>query len=185
MRSTLADPLREVAELAAFEAGTRCLLEGRVAEAAVHLRRAVGAAPGDRDARFNLAVTLRAHGALLEALTDARAAVALEPSFPRAQALVGTLLHLANDLDGAKQCYARAVALAPGYRVARYYLGCALRAGGRRDEARAPPPASPSSLPAARPPLTEHAPRLRTSKRILERCLERPEALQARELAIT
>lgn len=109
--------------------GTQLLLQGDARAARAELSRAAKLDPKSAVAHFNQAVAERLLGHLDLALGLATKALALRPT-PQAHALVGLLRQLRGDLPRAIGSYQSALALDPGHRVSRYYLGMALRLRG-------------------------------------------------------
>jgi len=110
--------------MTALEEGTALLAAGRVREAAIVLARAEGHA-----AHHNLAVALRAQGAVAAALEHATTARALAPSCAATLALVGSLHALQGDRAAAVAAFRAAD---PVHAVSRYYLAIdAAQAGDR------------------------------------------------------
>lgn len=110
---------------------TDLLLTGRLREAIASLR---GAAP-THATQHNLAVALRATGAIDEALQHALAAETLAPRHAPTIALVGSLHSLAGDHASALAAFRRALAADPDHDVSRYYLAIALAGEGQREAA--------------------------------------------------
>ena len=143
-----------------------CRRTGDLPRAVALYRRAVAIAPSDRDARYNLAVTLQEAGRGDEAFAALKDAIRLDPGRPEAHNALGIALALRGDLEGARSEFAthgrarpprRQGAQQPGERAARPQ---APGRGGRgvpaRDRARSQlrGPAQRSRRPrgAARPP---------------------------------
>ncbi len=98
-------------------------------------KKTVAVAPQDRDARYNLAVTLQEAGRADEAFAALQAAIRLDPGRPEAHNALGIALALRGDLDGARAEFARTVELDPHDARAFNNLGNALRDLKRPDEA--------------------------------------------------
>ncbi len=109
----------------------------------------------DAVARFNRAVELQQQGKLDEAAAEYRAALALKPDYPEAQANLGVALARLGKYDEAIAAYEAALQLAPQLTPIRLNLGIAhYRAG-------------------------QHAKAAEALKRFLE---QRPDSVQARQL---
>ncbi len=76
-------------------------------------------------------------GNLKAAIERAESAAVFEPSNPVLHFQVGVLKFENKDLPGALESFSRAVALAPDYANARYYLGRTYLSQGERDQATA------------------------------------------------
>ncbi len=98
-------------------------------------RRAIAAAPADRDARYNLAVTLQEAGRNDEAFEALTAAIKVDPARPEAHNALAIALALRGDLDGARSELTRTVDLDPHNAQAFNNLGNVLRDLKHPDEA--------------------------------------------------
>ena len=112
-----------------------CRRTGDFSRAVTLYRQAVTLAPSDRDARYNLAVTLQEAGRTDEAFGALRDAIRLDPGRPEAHNALGISLSLRGDLEGARSEFARAVELDPHDARAFNNLGNVLRDLKRPDEA--------------------------------------------------
>ena len=112
-----------------------CRRTGDPARAVALYRRAIAVAPTDRDARYNLAVTLQEAGRPEEAFEALTAAIKLDPSRPEAHNALGIALALRGDLEQARSELSRAVELDPHDARALNNLGNVLRDLKRPDEA--------------------------------------------------
>ena len=112
-----------------------CRHSGDPARAVALYRRAVAVSPADRDARYNLAVTLQEAGRGEEAFEALTAAIKLDPARPEAHNALGIALALRGNLDGARIELARAVELDPHDARALNNLGNVLRDLKRPDDA--------------------------------------------------
>lgn len=114
-----------------------CRRTGDLPRAVALYRRAVAIAPSDRDARYNLAVTLQEAGRGDEAFAALKDAIRLDPGRPEAHNALGIALALRGDLEGARSEFARTVELDPHDAKALNNLANALRDLKRPDEAAA------------------------------------------------
>jgi Flp pilus assembly protein TadD len=112
-----------------------CRRTGDLGRAIELYRRAVAIAPGDRDARYNLAITLQDAGRHDEATEALTAAIAVDPGRPEAHNALGIALALRGELEGARQELAKSVELDPHNARAFNNLGNVLRDLKRPDEA--------------------------------------------------
>jgi len=112
-----------VAELA-----EACRRTGAYDRAVELYRQALALNPADREARYNLAITLQEAGRLTEAVVALNTAITLDPGRPEAHNALGIALMLRGDAAGAREQFARAVALDPRDARAANNLGNALRA---------------------------------------------------------
>jgi arylsulfatase A-like enzyme/Flp pilus assembly protein TadD len=112
-----------------------CRRTGDLARAIELYRRAVANAPGDRDARYNLAITLQDAGRHDEATEALTAAIRLDPERPEAHNALGIELALRGDLDGARRELERSVEIDPHNARAFNNLGNVLRDLKLLDEA--------------------------------------------------
>jgi len=109
--------------------------EGRLAEAAQALQRAVEAAPRDGRAHAELAHVLRWQGALVEARAAAERAVALMPALAAGWFNLGAVRDAAGEPELAERDYRQALAIDPAYAEAWSNLGGLLAARGDLAEA--------------------------------------------------
>jgi Flp pilus assembly protein TadD len=112
-----------------------CRRTGDPDRAVALYRRAIAVAPADRDARYNLAVTLQEAGHTGEAFEALTAAIKLDPARPEAHNALGIALALRGDLEQARGEFSRAVELDPHDARAFNNLGNVLRDLKRPDEA--------------------------------------------------
>jgi arylsulfatase A-like enzyme/Flp pilus assembly protein TadD len=112
-----------------------CRRTGDLGQAIELYRRAVAIAPGDRDARYNLAVTLQDAGRHDEANEALTAAIAVDPGRPEAHNALGIALALRGELEGARRELTRSVELDPHNARAFNNLGNVLRDMKLPDEA--------------------------------------------------
>ncbi len=110
---------------------------GDLARAVALYRKAVAIAPSDRDARYNLAVTLQEAGRGDEAFAALKDAIKLDPGRPEAHNALGIALALRGDLEGARSEFARTVELDPHDARALNNLANVLRDLKHPDEAAA------------------------------------------------
>jgi arylsulfatase A-like enzyme/Flp pilus assembly protein TadD len=110
---------------------------GDLARAVALYRQAVALAPSDRDARYNLAVTLQEAGRGDEAFAALNDAIRLDPGRPEAHNALGIALALRGDLEGARSEFARTVELDPHDARAFNNLANVLRDLKRPDDAEA------------------------------------------------
>ena len=108
---------------------------GDPARAAELYRRAIAVAPTDREARYNLAVTLQEAGRTAEAFEALTAAIKLDPARPEAHNALGIALALRGDLEQARSEFSCVVELDPHDARAFNNLGNVLRDLKRPDEA--------------------------------------------------
>ncbi len=108
---------------------------GELSRAVALYRRAVALAPEDRDARYNLAVSLQEAGDLEEAFTALKAAITLDPGRPEAHNALGIALALRGNLEDARSELSKAVELDPHNARAFNNLGNVLRELKRPDDA--------------------------------------------------
>ena len=87
--------------------------EGKPAEAETLLRRAVSLAPRDIGCRNALGLCLLKLGRPREALAEFDAVVGLDSALPYAHVNRGNALQASGDVDGARLCHERALALDP------------------------------------------------------------------------
>jgi tetratricopeptide (TPR) repeat protein len=87
---------------------------GRFTEAVVEFRRAVQLAPGDANARHNLAAALLDHGDAAGAEAEARLAIAANPLDAGSYGLLGRALALQGKLDEAIAQFKDGLKVAPG-----------------------------------------------------------------------
>ncbi|HLB79433.1 MAG TPA: tetratricopeptide repeat protein, partial [Dongiaceae bacterium] len=109
--------------------------QGRLAEAAAALRRAIELRPAFPEACYNLGNALRAQGKLDEAADSYRRAIALRPELAEAHNNLGSTLQDLAQPEAAAGCYRRALAIRPAYAEAHYNLGNALQDLGRPEAA--------------------------------------------------
>ncbi len=114
-----------------------CRRGGDLARAIELYRRAVAIAPSDRDARYNLAVTLQEAGRSDEAFAALKDAIRLDPGRPEAHNALGIALALRGDLESARAEFAKTVELDPHDARAFNNLANVLRDLKRPDEAEA------------------------------------------------
>jgi len=112
-----------------------CRRTGDLQRAIALYRQAVAIAPGDRDARYNLAVTLQEAGRHDEATEALTAAIRLDPRRPEAHNALGIALALRGELEGARLELAKSVELDPHNARAFNNLGNVLRDLKRPEEA--------------------------------------------------
>ena len=114
-----------------------CRRGGDLTRAVDLYRRAVAIAPSDRDARYNLAVTLQEAGHGNQAFAALKDAIRLDPGRPEAHNALGIALALRGDLESARAEFARTVELDPHDARAFNNLANVLRDLKRPDEAEA------------------------------------------------
>ena len=108
---------------------------GRLGEAEMHYRRAIGLNPNHAESHNNVGNALTEQGRLDEALEHFRQAIAARPRYAEAHYnLANALVSLGRTNDAVAE-YREAIALRPGFANAHYNLGHALRARSRFDEA--------------------------------------------------
>ncbi len=112
-----------------------CRRTGDFERAVALYRQSVAMAPDDRDARYNLAVTLQEAGRHGEAFEALQAAIRLDPGRPEAHNALGIALALRGDLEGARRELARSVEFDPHNARAFNNLGNVLRDLKRPGEA--------------------------------------------------
>jgi len=110
---------------------------GRLDEAIVCYRQALGLKPDLAAAHNNLGSALCERGKLEEAEASYRQALALQPNFADAHNNLGTLLFERDLLDDAVRCFRTALALEPDYAAALDNLGAAQHRQGKLGEAEA------------------------------------------------
>lgn len=115
--------------------GTALLREGRLGEAAMSFKAALGRRPEYPEAIGNLGVVLQRMGRPEQAAVCYRKAIALWPGYAEAHANLGAVLEGLGFPGEAIGCYEAAIALRPGFAAAWSNRGSALRAVGRFDEA--------------------------------------------------
>jgi tetratricopeptide (TPR) repeat protein len=106
------------------------LQAGRLREAEAAYRQAVAAAPDHANARYNLAVTLKALGRPDEAAAQYRHALRIRPDNAKAHNNLGVILEAQGKPDEAAAHYARAVAIQPDHANAHYNLANIMRQRG-------------------------------------------------------
>ncbi|MFI5165326.1 MAG: sulfatase-like hydrolase/transferase [Thermoanaerobaculales bacterium] len=112
-----------------------CRHAGDLERAVALYRRAVELAPADRDAHYNLAMTLQDAGRRDEALAALQTAIALDPTHPEAHNALGIALSLRGQLEQARAQFAQAAELDPHNAAAFNNLANVLRDLKRPDEA--------------------------------------------------
>jgi tetratricopeptide (TPR) repeat protein len=95
------------------------------------LARAVAAAPGNAEARYNLGVALQARGRADEAAASYREALRLAPGRADAHNNLGHVLLLRGRFDDALACFDHALRLRPDYADAHHNRGETLRRLGK------------------------------------------------------
>jgi Flp pilus assembly protein TadD/class 3 adenylate cyclase len=98
-------------------------------------REALRLRPDYAEAHHNLAVVLRAHGEIAEAVAHYQEALWLRPDYPEAHANYGGLLAARGNRAGAEEHYREALRLRPEYVDAHHGLANLLAGLGRLDEA--------------------------------------------------
>jgi tetratricopeptide (TPR) repeat protein len=109
--------------------------EGRHAEAAEHLRRAVRLQPDVATLRFDLGVALDNAGRATEALEELREGLRISPDSAQIWIVAGKTYGKLNRMTEAIACLEKAVALDPDSADARVNLGVAMDHAGRTAEA--------------------------------------------------
>jgi tetratricopeptide (TPR) repeat protein len=117
--------------------GVAAYQQGRHAEAAEFISRAIAINGSYAPAHSNLANALEALGDIERALASYRKALALQPDFADALVNLGALHAGRGELDEARECYERALAIDPNQALAHTNLGNILNELGRFDEAAA------------------------------------------------
>jgi choline-sulfatase len=112
-----------------------CRRAGDLERAVSLYRRAVELAPEDRDARYNLAMTLEDAGRREEAFAALQRAITLDPSHPETHNTLGIALSQQGRLEEARGQFVQAARLDPHNAVAFNNLGNVLRDLKRFDEA--------------------------------------------------
>ena len=115
--------------------GTALRDQGKLDEAIVAYRQAIGLKPDFAEAHSNLGNALRDQGKIAEAILAYRRAIGLKPDYAEAHSNLGNALRDEGELDEAIVAYRRAIGLKPDYAVAHSNLGNALRAQGKLDAA--------------------------------------------------
>lgn len=111
--------------------------QGRLAEAASVLQRAVARKPDDRDAQAELGLTFALMGRPAEAEPCYRRALAIDPNDSFSWANLGGALMALNRPADAETCFREVLAREPGHAAALRNLGMLLKDMGRLDEAKA------------------------------------------------
>jgi len=109
--------------------------QGRLAEAADSLQKAVSLQPDFAEAYNNLGTVLQALGKLEAAAASFRNAAALQPDFAEAHNNLGLALQHLGQLDAAANCYDKTLALRPDLAETHYNLGNVLKDQGHLDKA--------------------------------------------------
>lgn len=117
-------------ELAENNLGAALSAKGHLADAIVHLRRAVRLRPDHALAQGNLGIALVSEGKVAEAIGPLETAVRLMPNYPMAQGNLGVALLGQGRLDEALAHLQTAVLLSPDYAEAQRNLGIALGSKG-------------------------------------------------------
>ena len=107
---------------------------GKIKEAIVSYRNALGLQPNMPDLHFNLAIALTNTGELDAATVSYRKAIALNPKFFEAYGNLGTLLQKQGKLEEAVASYRKAININPDAR-GYFNLATALRDQGRLADA--------------------------------------------------
>jgi Flp pilus assembly protein TadD len=135
-----ADHLRRSIELAPRRGDFRVNLgnllrsSGRLRDAEEQYRIALELEPGSRNARLALARLLSEGGAHAAARTEAQALVAKDAHDAEAWTALGRAQRALGEVVAAESSYRRALALKPGYGVARHNLGALLGELKRAEE---------------------------------------------------
>jgi Flp pilus assembly protein TadD len=135
-----ADHLRRSIELAPRRSDFRVNLgnllrsSGRLRDAEEQYRIALELEPGSRNARLALARLLSEGGAHAAARTEAQALVAKDAHDAEAWTALGRAERALGEVVAAESSYRRALALKPGYGVARHNLGALLGELKRAEE---------------------------------------------------
>ena len=96
---------------------------GRISEGLIASQKAVGLAPEDAEAHYNLGVALKELGRLEEAEASYRQAISLKPDLAEAHNNLGNTLQELGRLDEAEASYNQAIALKPDLAEAHSNLG--------------------------------------------------------------
>jgi protein O-GlcNAc transferase len=114
--------------------GEVCLQSGRLDEAIACFQRAL-ARRDSAPSHYHLGLALAARQEFKPAIFQLRQAIALQPEFSAAHALLGGLLKLHGQLDAAIASLQRALELDPNSAETHYNLGISEQARGRVDAA--------------------------------------------------
>ena len=115
--------------------GRMLSVEGRFAEAEVHLRRSIALAANDANAWFNLGVVLAETGRSSEAVVCYDAALRLRPGWAAAHFNLGRALQARGDFEAACVAYRDTLRIEPDHGNAHNNLGGLELALGNLDEA--------------------------------------------------
>ena len=118
----------------AYEEGIAAFGAGRRDVAAEHFRRASLDTPGDPMPHVYLSRLSRDAGDLPTAHAEAVRAVQLGPTNAMALRELASISYVQKNYAGARTFYTRALAIDPGDRLSRGFLGCALIRLGRAEE---------------------------------------------------
>ena len=118
-------------------AGIDLLQQGRAAEAAAALARAVAAVPDSANAHYLLGLAYRDAGLDAAARVALEHALGIDPALAPAWNVLGTVRVRSEDQDGAKQAFTEAARLDPQDPVARNNLGTILLQEGDLEGAEA------------------------------------------------
>ena len=118
----------------AYADGISAFSAGRRDDAARHFRRATVDAPNDPMPHVYLSRLARDRGDLSTANAEALRAVQLGPTSAAALRELASISYVQKNYTGARTFYTRALAVDPGDRLARGFLGCSLIRLGRMDE---------------------------------------------------
>ncbi len=109
--------------------------QGRLDEAIVHYRRALGLAPDHAPSHCNLGVLLKMRGDLQGAASHYREALSIDPELADAHTNLGNVLTQMGQSGEAIRCYEQALAIQPDSAGAHYNLAFLLERIGRASEA--------------------------------------------------
>jgi Flp pilus assembly protein TadD len=120
---------------ARFNLGNNLVWAGRLDEAVVAYRQAIGLKPDYFKARLRLGLALDEWGQFDEAIVACRRAVELKPDDPDAHHSLGISLGHTGRVDEAVAAYRKAIAIKPDYAESHCNLGLALQHQGKIAEA--------------------------------------------------
>lgn len=115
--------------------GTDLAIKGRLAEAIVHLQRALEINPTNEDAHRTIGIAYAQQGRTDEAINHFQAAIQLNPNHPAAHNNLGNAYLQKGELDLATTEFQRAIQLDPHHRTAYSNLGSVFSQRGDFEQA--------------------------------------------------